>query len=164
MIDRKAAAADVRPPPPLVFRRHGSRADVAAAAEGLARDLGDGDGVPQAEIEALGADRRKHMGGLADQGDAAARPRLGGRRPSSGKAPWPGSTSTLPRIEWQRRSISASSAAPLSRARRSASAGATTQTMLDRRPGQRHDRERAVLRYGIPSKYHDEAGSGSECR
>ena len=49
--------------------------------------------------------------------------------------PRPGSTAILPRIECERCSISSLSAASSSAAIRSASAGSTTQTRLDRSPG-----------------------------
>ena len=66
-------------------RRRRSYSAVTASAPwsppggNLARDLGDGHGVPKAEIEPLGADRRKHVGGFSDQGDPVRGRALGGR-------------------------------------------------------------------------------------
>ena len=68
-------------------------------------EFGNGGGVAQSEIEPLGADRRDDVRGLANQ----LRPGTGDVVPLALRAetsPRPGSTVTLPRIEWERRSIS----------------------------------------------------------
>ena len=119
-------------------------ADVVAVAARRDRELGDGGGVAQAEIEALRADRRDHVAGLADQRDPPRREtarRLDAERkcavPGLDLRPCRGSNASAARS--RRRARRASSASI-----RAASSGATTQTRLARRPGQRHQGERAM--------------------
>ena len=119
----------------VVARQQIGRADIAAVAARRHHELADGGGVAQAEIEALRADRRNEMRGFADQRDAVRARSCRAVSTASGKTPRPGSTAILPRIECERRSISSLSAASSSAAIRSASAGSTTQTRLDRSPG-----------------------------
>ena len=101
-------------------------------------------GVAEAEIEALRADRRDEMGGLADERDRFW-PNVRTVSTASGNTPRPGSTVTLPRIECERCSISSLSAASSSAAIRSASAGSTHADEARPFAGQRHQRERPAL-------------------
>ena len=131
----KRAALHVGAAQRVVARQQVWRADVAAVAARRHHEFADGGGVAQAEIEALRADRRDEMGGLADERDAVLRRSVRTVSTASGNTPRPGSTVILPRIECERCSISSLSAASSSAAIRSASAGSTTQTRLDRSPG-----------------------------
>ena len=114
-VDGERAAADVGAAHLVVSREHIVAADVAAIALRRDGEFADGGGIAQAEIEPLRADRRDDMGGFAHQRDA-----LVGETPGGGdaerKQPRPGSTSILPRIECEARSISADSAASSSAA------------------------------------------------
>ena len=134
-VDRERAARHVGAPQRVVAREQIVGADVAAVAARRHHELADGGGVAQAEIEALRADRRNEMRGLADQRDAVdarsgarSRPRAETRRGPVRPRPCPGSNASAAR---SRRSSAASSSAAI----RSASAGSTTQTRLDRSPG-----------------------------
>ena len=70
VIDRDAAADDIRTPLAVVAVGHLQRARIVAV---IGRDFGNRRCVAQSEIEALCADRRKAMRGLSDQGDASIR-------------------------------------------------------------------------------------------
>src|ERR1700722_6283036 len=72
-VDRGGTAPDIGAPPPVVFVDEPGAADIGAVAARRDRKLADGRGVAQAEIEALGADRRDDVTGLADERDAAGR-------------------------------------------------------------------------------------------
>ena len=61
------ARQDVRPPAAIVGGERRRAAGIVAIFRGDANEILD---VADAEIEALRADRRKHMRGLADQRDA----------------------------------------------------------------------------------------------
>ena len=133
-VNRNGAARNVGPPTPRVFGRHVGRADIAPAAPGSAGDLAEGDGVAQAEIETLGADRREYMGGLADQGDAVSgEPARGGNR--QGEGAMAGFDLHLAEDRMAAPfdlGIERTAAQP---GRTSACAGATTQTRLERQEG-----------------------------
>ena len=118
-IDRERAALDVGAARGVVAREQVGRAGIAAAAARLDRQLADGRGVAQAEVEALRADRRNGMRRFADQRDAIERERAARSRSRAGKRRGPARRAILPRIECERRSISSASAASSSAAMRS---------------------------------------------
>ena len=108
------------------------------------RELADGRGIAQAEIEPLRADRRDHMRGFADERDAVAPRNARGldaeREQRRGRA----RPSILPRIECARRSISAASAASSSAASCVRLGRIQHADKARTQAGQRHQRERAV--------------------
>jgi len=97
-------------------------------------ELADGRGVTQPEVEALRADWRNDVGGFADEYNPPRASRVAVAA-ADGKTPRPPSTSTLPRTECERRSISAASCALESVAMLPTSARSTTKTRLERRCG-----------------------------
>ena len=109
-------------------------ADVAAIAAGGHHQLGDRRRVAQPEIEALGADRRHHMGRLADERDppGAAVPRGLDREREHAAACL---HLDLAQDRVRACSMSAARSASDSASRRGVSAGSTTNTRLERKPG-----------------------------
>ena len=72
-IDGEGAAQDVGAPRRIVAFQHLRRAGIFARRDRLPHDLGDIGGIAQSHVQALRADRRHHMRGLADQRDAMLR-------------------------------------------------------------------------------------------
>ena len=69
-IDGEGAAGDVGAPRRIIALQHRRRAGSSPDGHRLAHDVGDVGGVAQPHVEALGADRRQHVRGFADQRDA----------------------------------------------------------------------------------------------
>jgi len=79
------AARDIGAALCLVALEHGIAARIIAARVGRADDLCEVGDVAQAKIQALGADRRENVRGLADERDAPREDRPRRSRPTAGK-------------------------------------------------------------------------------
>ncbi len=135
-IDGPYARGDVGASHAAIGFQHRWRADVAACGQRVGDAIGDAGGIAQAEVQTLRADGRDDVHRLADEGDAIASGGLGRLAPTTerrraGRFRRPGraAPAAAPRARRGR----PSSSSPASSC---ATAGRSTQTRLDVRPGE----------------------------